>query len=84
MSESTPAQGTIVRPIEPGDRAAWQRLFLAYGEFYETAFTPAVIDGVWAWLMDARHPQRALVAVRGAEVIGFAHFRAQPDTFTAG
>lgn len=87
MSESTPTTSATgaptVRPIAPEDRADWQRLFLAYGAFYETDFAPEVLDGVWAWLMDARHPQRCLVAVLGAEVVGFAHFRAQPDTFTA-
>ncbi|MEN9620600.1 MAG: hypothetical protein RL499_793, partial [Actinomycetota bacterium] len=50
----------------------------------ETAFDDAVLDGVWAWLMDAEHPQFCLVAEVDAEVVGFAHVREQPDTFTAG
>jgi len=79
MSESA----VIVRDIEAEDRAVWQRLFTSYGVFYETAFDQHVIDGVWAWLMDVRHPQRARVAILGGEIVGFAHFRAQPDTFTA-
>jgi GNAT superfamily N-acetyltransferase len=73
-----------IRPIAPGDRAAWQELFRAYGVFYETAFTDDVFDGVWAWLLDPGHDISALVAVDGAELVGFAHIRRLSDTFTAG
>jgi ribosomal protein S18 acetylase RimI-like enzyme len=73
-----------IRPIGSPDRAAWEELFLAYGRFYDTDFDPAVIDGVWEWLMDARHPLTGFVAVVDGAVVGFAHLREQPDTFTAG
>lgn len=74
----------MIRDIEPADRDAWERLFLAYGVFYKTAFDRPVLDGVWAWLMDDAAPVRAFVAVEGAEVFGFALYREVPDTFTAG
>jgi len=83
-----------IRPIAAEDRDTWSRLFVDYGVFYETDFTPTVIDGVWEWLMTAGHPVTALVAVTGGEVsdsevsadtvVGFALFREQPDTFRAG
>ena len=77
-----------IRPIGPGDRDAWQSLFTAYGVFYETDFSPAVLDGVWAWLMDAAHEVSALVAEidnpDGPGLVGFAHLRRLSDTFTAG
>jgi ribosomal protein S18 acetylase RimI-like enzyme len=80
-----------IRPIGPDDRDAWQSLFTAYGVFYETDFPPAVLDGVWTWLMDAAHEVSALVAeidevdgVDGPTVVGFAHLRRLHDTFTAG
>jgi ribosomal protein S18 acetylase RimI-like enzyme len=80
----------MIRHIEPRDREAWERLFLAYGVFYKTAFDRAVLDGVWAWLMDDAAPVRAFVATgsaegnEGSEVFGFALYREVPDTFTAG
>ena len=74
----------MIRDIHVTDRAAWEKLFLEYGDFYETAFDRPILDGVWAWLMDDAAPVRAYVAVDGADVIGFAHYRHQPDTFTAG
>lgn len=84
-----------VRPITAADHDRWRELFLAYGVFYETAFSEDVLEGVWSWLMDAQHPVTAFVAVAetaGADttgdlagtIVGFAHFRSQPDTFVAG
>lgn len=77
-----------IRAIEPRDHDAWRALFTAYGVFYETDFSPAVLDGVWAWLMDAAHDVSALVAevddAEGARLVGFAHLRHLNDTFTAG
>ena len=80
---------TEVRDIREGDHDAWRRLFTDYGVFYETAFSDTVLDGVWAWLMDAESDVCAVVAVvstgsTSESVIGFAHYRQLPDTFTAG
>lgn len=78
----------LIRPVRPPDHEAWQALFTAYGVFYETEFSTAVLDGVWAWLMDAAHEVSALVAEvdgpGGPRLVGFAHLRRSHDTFTAG
>jgi predicted GNAT family acetyltransferase len=74
---------TLIRPIEAGDRAAWGQLFRDYGVFYETSFDDAVLEGVWTWLMDAAHPVSAFVATDDGALVGFAHYRSVPDTFTA-
>lgn len=74
-----------VRPIDDGDHARWRELFTAYGVFYETEFPASVLDGVWAWIRDPEHPVMCFVAVDDAgTIVGFAHVREQPDTFTAG
>ncbi len=73
-----------VRPVEAGDRADWAALFLDYGRFYETEFAPAVVDGVWDWLLDADHEVSCLIARSEDRTIGFAHLRRTVDTFTAG
>ena len=80
MSEST----VTVRDIREGDHDDWRRLFLEYGVFYRTDFADTVLDGVWAWLMDAESDVCAVVAVDDGRVYGFAHYRQLPDTFTAG
>jgi len=74
-----------IRAIEERDHHEWRALFTAYGVFYETEFSPAVLDGVWAWLMDDAHDVSALVAEdEGSKLVGFAHLRRLHDTFTAG
>lgn len=73
-----------IRPVAPGDRDTWARLFVDYGVFYETSLTSDVVDGIWAWLMDAAHDVSAFVAVDGGGTpVGFAHYRPVPSTFTA-
>lgn len=75
-----------VRDIREGDHNAWRRLFADYGEFYDTTFPDDVLDGVWSWLMDAESEVCAVVAVstgKSGDVVGFAHYRQLPDTFTA-
>jgi len=67
----------------PDDHVAWEALFLEYGVFYKTSFSPEVLAGVWEWIMKEGHPLRCLTAKIDGHVVGFAHFRNQPDTFTA-
>jgi len=74
----------IVRAVRAHDRNAWQSLFQAYGVFYETPFGDGICQGVWEWLMEENHPVRGFVAETAGVVEGFAHVRAQHDTFTAG
>jgi len=77
-----PPVSATIRPIEAGDRDAWRRLFTAYGVFYETEFRQSVLDGDWAWLMDAAHDVSALVAELDGAVVGFAHPRRPPGRWT--
>lgn len=73
-----------VRPIAAGDEDAWRRLFRDYGVFYETQFEEPVLDHVWRQL-HAESPQvHALVAEADGQVVGIAHYRSHPDTFSTG
>ena len=54
---------TEIRDIGEGDHDSWRRLFTEYGVFYKTDFSDSVLDGVWAWLMDAEADVCAVVAV---------------------
>lgn len=73
-----------VRPVEPRDEAAWRRLFRDYGVFYETAFDDAQLDHVWGLLLDPAGGVDALVAELEGSVVGMAHYRSHPDTFSTG
>ncbi len=73
-----------VRPAVAADRERWGELFRAYGVFYESDFSDAVLDGVWAWILDPNHVLNALVAELDGTVVGIANYRSVPDTFSAG
>ena len=74
----------MIRAIAPGDREAWAELFVAYGVFYETDFTPEVVESTWSRLMEPAIAIDALVADVDGEVVGFAIYRSHVDTFSTG
>jgi len=83
---SSMSSGVVVRPIEPGDHEAWERLFHAYRTFYEYDEQQDVVDRVWDWINDDTHETDALVALLDDEIVGFAHHRefARPSSGKRG
>jgi GNAT superfamily N-acetyltransferase len=75
---------TVVRPIEARDADAWRRLFRDYGVFYKTEFDDAQLDHVWGLLTTEGSGVDALVAEVDGAVVGIAHYRSHPDTFSTG
>ncbi len=75
---------TTVRPLAESDAARWRELFTAYGVFYETEFTDEVLDRVWTLLVTEGSRIDGLVAERDGQVVGIAHYRSHPDTFSGG
>jgi len=73
-----------VRPIDLRDADAWRRLFGDYGVFYETQFGDEVLDHVWGLLTTDGSGIDALVAEIDGVVVGIAHYRSHPDTFSTG
>ncbi len=73
----TPSE-TRVRPVEPGDFAAWQPLWMGYNAFYgrdgETALPAATTGATWQRFFDPSEPIHALVAVSAGELVGLAHY----------
>ena len=74
----------MIRAISLEDRDAWARLFVDYGVFYETSFSDEVVESTWRRLLDPVEPIHALVAEVDGSVVGFAHYRSHPDTFSTG
>lgn len=75
---------TLIRAVSTGDAERWRELFRAYGVFYETDFEEAVLDRVWQLMITDGSGIDCLVAERDGDVVGFAHFRSHPDTFSGG
>ena len=74
----------MIRSISLADRDAWAPLFVAYGVFYETDFSPEVVESTWLRLVTEGSGIDALVAEVDGKVVGFAHYRSHPDTFSTG
>lgn len=69
------ADAITVRPLEPGDRAAWEPLWEGYNSFYERTVAPHVTDTTWARLMTPGEDPGGFGAVdAGGRLIGFTHF----------
>ena len=64
-----------IRPLALEDRAAWERLFKGYADFYKVEQTEEMRATVWGWLHDADHGSNCLVAELDGAVIGFTHYR---------
>jgi len=67
-----------VRSVQPGDHGAWSSLWQAYNAFYgrtgPQALPPEVSAMTWSRFFDAYEPVHALVAERGGQVLGLAHY----------
>ena len=63
MSAAASATPPVVRPLAPGDRAAWQPLWDGYNAFYgregDTALAPEITATTWLRYFDAAEPVNA-------------------------
>lgn len=62
-----------VRPLGPADRAAWERLWRGYVQFYQADVPEAVTAETWRRLLDGDSPLFGLVAVDGEAVAGIVN-----------
>jgi GNAT superfamily N-acetyltransferase len=65
---------TIVRPLQPSDRSAWEPLWAAYQRFYEVTIPPETIDLTWGRFHDCAEPMHALGAFdEDDRLVGIVH-----------
>lgn len=77
--EGAMGQGELViRPVEPGDLGAWQRLYQCYATFYQRPMDERILATVWGWLGDPAHELEGLLAVLDGHPVGLAHYRRMP------
>ncbi|GFZ89585.1 N-acetyltransferase [Elstera cyanobacteriorum] len=73
-----------IRPVAAGDRAAWEALFTAYGRFYDSSYTPALLEANWRRLHDPAAPIFGLVAeAADGALVGLLHYVPHPHTNSA-
>ncbi|MHC8494046.1 GNAT family N-acetyltransferase [Thalassospira sp. SM2505] len=71
-----------IRPVAQADRKIWAALFSDYMAFYGCTPSDAVLETTWRWILDPAGPMECLIAVKGGQVVGFAQYRAVPETLT--
>jgi GNAT superfamily N-acetyltransferase len=72
----------VVRPLEPADRAVWERLFRGYIAFYERTIEDAEYERAWGRLLADREIH-GLAAVVEGELVGITHFLRHAHTNSA-
>lgn len=73
-----------IRPAVQADRDAWAGLFDDYMAFYGYASSDKALEAAWRWIIDPDGPMECLLAVKDGRVVGFAQYRAVPETLTGG
>jgi GNAT superfamily N-acetyltransferase len=72
------AEQITVRSVRREDLAAWQGLWDGYNTFYgrtgATALDPQITRMTWSRFFDEYEPMYALIAERGASVLGLVHY----------
>lgn len=71
-----------IRPAVQADRGAWAALFGDYMAFYGCAASDMALETTWRWIVDPDGPMECLLAVKDGRVVGFAQYRAVPETLT--
>jgi GNAT superfamily N-acetyltransferase len=63
-----------IRPVKPGDRAAWEPLWQGYLTFYKSTLASEITDATWRRFFDPLERLGAFVAERDGQLIGIAHY----------
>lgn len=74
----------IIRPINTGDRAAWDPLWAGYLAFYETTVSADVTEFTWKRLIGAGGVFGFLAIGAGGDAVGLVHFVYHPTTWSVG
>jgi ribosomal protein S18 acetylase RimI-like enzyme len=65
---------TTIRPLEPADRAAWEPLFKAYLQFYDSELPKEQYDITWSRFHHDDEPMQALGAFdENGKMVGIVH-----------
>jgi GNAT superfamily N-acetyltransferase len=63
-----------IRPVVLEDKEAWLELWAAYNAFYRASVPEEVTELTWHRILDPSVPIQSLVAVDGANVLGFVTY----------
>ncbi|MFL6815557.1 MAG: GNAT family N-acetyltransferase [Bradyrhizobium sp.] len=70
-----------IRPVRPGDRAAWEPLWQGYLTFYKATLASDITETTWRRFFDPLERLGAFVAERDGLLIGIAHYLLHRSTW---
>jgi len=73
-----------IRDASPQDRAAWDRLWRGFLDYYDMTLPAPVIEATWARLMDPACPMKMRLALVDGVARGFAIHQHHPSTWVLG
>ncbi len=74
----------LIRPLQAGDRAAWEPLWRGYQVFYKVDIPSATTDATFSRLLDPTEPMFAALAWDGEAAVGLVHYLFHRSTWTTG
>lgn len=81
---TTDSRDSTIRPVGPGERAAWEPLWKGYQTFYKVALAEDTNAVTWARLHDADEPMFVLGAYVDGKLSGIVHYLFHRSTWTPG
>jgi GNAT superfamily N-acetyltransferase len=76
------ASKVVIRALQASDRAAWDVLWAGYLSYYECDLAQEITEVLWRRLLDPADQPYGLVAVDGAEIVGFVHYHFHLSTWS--
>jgi GNAT superfamily N-acetyltransferase len=73
-----------IRPVAPGERAAWEPLWLGYQAFYKVTLPAETNDVTWQRLHDPSEPMFLLGAYVDGRLAGIVHYIFHRSTWSPG
>lgn len=66
----------IIRSIKESERAAWEKMFYAYADFYHVEISTVSVNTVWEWIFDPTQDFWCDVAeAENGSLIGFTQYQ---------
>jgi len=81
---TTDSKDSMIRPVGPGERAAWEPLWQGYLTFYKAAISGETTSVTWARLHDPKEPMFVLGAYADGRLTGIVHYLFHRSTWTIG
>ena len=60
------------------DKDKWEKLYLAYADFYKVPMNSSILDTLWNWILDDNHIVNGICYELEGNIVGIAHYRSMP------